>query len=964
MNFDPKKIEENVHEFWNKEKIPEKIVEFNEDREKFYLLDGPPYVNDNPHVGHVKTTTFKDIWGKFKFMQGFSVWFQPGFDCGGLPIENAVEKKLGIKTKSDIKKLGIDKFIEECKNLATLNKSVWLNIYKKLGAWRGWLEPYMTSDDSYRESGWWTVKKLFEKGLLVEGLRPGFWCPRCETVLAGYEVTDSYKDLEDISIFIKFKLKSQKNTYLLVWTTTPWTLPANVAICIHPDEQYVKVKIGAEYLILAEARLEILDKLEKQYEIVEKFKGSELEGEKYEPLLDIPLQKELEKNENAHQVVVSIPIMKKRVASKVKLKKDVDEEEFGHLVTMDMGSGLVHIAPGHGDVDNRLGKHYNLPEPSPVDEKGCLTDETGKFSGLYVKDANPIIIKELGSKLFYEEKIVHSYPLCWRCKTPLIYRMSRQWFLKIDTLKDKLLSENKKITWLPNFAAERMENLLAESPDWAITRQRYWGIPLPIWKCKKCGAKKVIGSVEELKKEAIKLPKKLELTVNVIDKIKIKCDCGAEAIREPDIMDVWFDSSISPWASLGYPFKNKELFENLFPVDLIDESQDQVRGWFYYLLFSSTAVFGKSSYKKVCLNGWVLDEKGEKMSKSVGNVIFADAAIKELGSDLLRLYYCYDVSPWDMQKFSMQNAKELGRSLNILFNLYNYFNTYLRLETNRYNLTGEDKWIVSRLNSLIKKCTDDLENFRFHEVGRSIVNFIIEDFSRTYVKIIRGRKDKALDYVFTHVFEKLLRLMAPITPFISEYLYNNIFNESVHLQQWPTAEEKLIDAELEEKMEIARKIIEASNVIRKEHSLKLKWPLQALYVKGVDLTAVDEIIKKLSNVKQVIITDEAHTFPSKEIKINNNVINVYLDTEITDELKLECLLRELIREVQAKRKENKLVVDQKIKLTIDNQELKKFEDIIAESVGASEIVFSDVTKPMAKVCFENLEAGFTFEKCD
>ncbi|MEM5812549.1 MAG: isoleucine--tRNA ligase, partial [Candidatus Aenigmatarchaeota archaeon] len=663
--YDHKKIEKEVQDYWKRNKIPERVVDFSRrGGKKFYLLDGPPYVNGIPHVGHIKTTTFKDIWGKFKYMQGFSVWFQPGFDCSGLPIENAVEKKLGIKSKKDIEeKIGIENFIKECKSLAEQNLHLWMELYKELGAWRGWVEPYLTYKDYYLESGWWTVKRMYEKSLLSEGTRPSFWCPHCETVLSGYEVTDSYKNIEDPSIYIKFPVKNSDKEYLLVWTTTPWTLPANVAICAHPEESYVRVRTGSgEILILAEKRLEILHRLEIGYSVIEKFPGKKLEGLRYEPALDVPLQEELKSNPKAHRVILSIPIMKKRVASKTLTKRVVESgDEFGHVVDMETGSGLVHIAPGHGDVDNKLGRHYGLPEPSPVDDSGKLTKEAGRFAGIFVKRADPMIIEELErrGKLLVSEKIVHSYPLCWRCKSPLIYRMSNQWYLRLDPIREKILRENKKVRWLPEFGRERFSDLIAEAPDWAITRQRYWGIPIPIWVCKKCGKKTVIGSKRELEKASGK--KVSDLHKDSVDKISIPCVCGGKMERVKDIMDVWFDSGISPWASIGYPFRNRELFKKLWPVDLVDESQDQIRGWFYSLMMCGFSVFDRAPYETVCLNGWTLDERGEKMSKSLGNVVDAKEARNLLGSDLLRLYYCYDTAPWDTQKFNMSNAKELHR---------------------------------------------------------------------------------------------------------------------------------------------------------------------------------------------------------------------------------------------------------------------------------------------------------------
>ncbi len=975
--YDQKSIEKDVLDYWERKKIPEKIVKFEGKKKKFYLLDGPPYVNGVPHVGHVKTTTYKDIWGRFKRMQGYSVWFQPGFDCSGLPIENAVEKKLGIKSKKDIEeKIGVSRFIQECKNLAEKNLHVWMELYKKLGALRGWIEPYLTYKNYYLESGWWTIKRMYEKGLLVEGYKPGFWCPKCETVLSGYEVTDSYKVLEDPSIYVKFPVKGREKEYLLIWTTTPWTLPANVVVCVHPDETYVKVKIMDEFLILAEKRLEVLHNLEIGYTVVEKFKGKGLEGLKYEPVLDVPAQREIDRFENTHQVVVSVPLLKKRVASKTKVKKALEEkEEFGHIVDMQTGSGIVHIAPGHGDVDNKLGKHYNLPEVSPVNERGELTEEAGKFSGLYVKEADPLIIEELEKKgyLFHKERISHSYPLCWRCKSPLIYRMSRQWFLKLDIIRDNILKETKKVKWLPPFAEERFYNTVADAPDWAITRQRYWGITVPIWICKKCGSKKVIESRKELVKEAIEpINEDIDLHKDVVDKIKLRCECGGEMERIKDIMDVWFDSGISPWASLGYPFKNKELFEKLWPVDLVDESQDQIRGWFYTLMLCGYSVFDRRPYETVCLNGWTLDEKGEKMSKSVGNVIFAEDAYKELGADILRFYYCVDNAPWETQKFSLRNARDLRRLFSVLWNIGVFIQTYSAPinEKEVKTIKVEDKWIISKINTIIESVTEDMENFRFHHASRSIMDFVLNDFSRWYIKLIRDRLSpwyngddkKSAQFTLNYVMERLLKIMAPFSPFITEKLYIDIFGgESIHLSEWPKADKWKIDRTLEDHMEIVRIFVEAIYSLRQEKGIKLKWPLEYVKInpKSKDaekaVKTLEDVIKFLANTKSVKIVKEK----GEETDFGWVTIG--------DVVKDEAFLRELIRTVQVLRKKQGLKVVEKIKLCLGCESevqdvLKRFEDNLKEGVGASEVVFEPVKESLGELNFDDKTVRIWFEK--
>ncbi len=991
--YNSKEIEKQVQEFWKKNKVPEQIVRMNWKKKKFYFVDGPPYVNGTPHIGHVKTILFKDMWPKMRYMQGFASWFMPIFDCNGLPIESSVEKKLGIKSKGEIEQMGVDKFIAECQLLAKGNEHVWLDYYKKIGAWKGWLSPALTSENYYIESGWWTVKKWFEKGLLVEGTKPGFWCTHCETVLAGIEASESYKNLEDPSIFIKFKLKS-RDEFFLVWTTTPWTLPANVALAVHPDETYVKIELEGtkEKFILAEKRLEVIKGrpdakgVSQPYKILEKIPGKELAGISYEPLLDVPSQGSVKNDQKAHKVYLSVPILKKRVASKMFEKGMSEKEDFGHFVTMDSGTGIVHTAPGHGDA--KFGEHYGLPFLSPVDEKGLLTKEAGKYVGNYVKKADPVIIQDLQNegKIFYSSRITHSYPLCWRCKTPLIFRMSRQWFLKLDLIRNKIIKANKKVRWLPEFGRERYHNTIEEAPDWAITRQRYWGIPLPVWNCK-CGSRRVIGSREELIKfSSERLTKDVDLHKNIVDKIKLKCDCGQLMDRDKDIMDVWFDSGITPWASLGYPHKNKDVFEKLWNVDLVDESQDQVKAWFDKLMLCSFATFDTKPFETVCMNGWTLDEKGEKMSKSLGNVISAEDAHKELGADALRLYICFDNPPWETQKFSLRNGKDVGRSLNTLWNTYIYYKTYGKptlandakrpstLASNSLKTSGsrkfqkEDKWILSRINTTVSKVSSCLEKFEFHTAAREIVNFIVNDFSRMYIKLTRGRNDSAVGFVMKHVLDKVCKLLCVICPFITDFIYINLFGSSVHLQKWPASEKKYISKALEDDMKVVELIAESANSIRKESSIKLRWPLNKLYVEGEmcrsAVSSFDKVVQLLCNIKKVEYGKPQNDNEYVKKQFEGGI--VYLDTNMTEELKQESVLRELMRAVQEKRKEQKLVVSDKIVLSIEiSKELEKYfkknEKLMKQKLGAATIKYEQL-KEGNKVGIEEFSIKFHFKK--
>ena len=996
QKYEPKKIEKKIREFWESKKIPQKLTKLSKDKKKFYLLDGPPYVNDIPHVGHVKTTTLKDIWSKFKLMQGFSSWFQPGFDCHGLPIENKVEKELGIKSKKDIEKMGTDKFIEACKEFASGNEEKWLELYKALGAWRGYVEPYLTYKNYYIESAWWTFKQIANKGMLYRGEKPTFWCPHCQTALSGYEVTNNYVEVKDPYIYVKFPLANRENEYIVIFTTTPWTLVSNVAIAVRADQYYVKVRVGNEHLIMIENRVEpVLKELcGLEYEIEERFLGKELDGVRYLSVLEVPAQEKLKENEKARRIILSIPVLKSK-----SYKHGVLEEaekmkgEFFDFVTIEEGSGAVHTAPGHGPEDYYVGQHYQLPTVSPVDDEGKFTKDAGEFEGMFVKDADEKIVERLKEKgyLLYFGWITHSYPVCWRCGSKLIYRLTKQWFFSIDQIKEKMLKANEEIKWLPEFGRERFGNWLKDAVDWCVSRQRYWGIPLPIWICDNCGNLEIIGSVQELREKAInKLPEELDLHKHVVDKIELKCSkCGGKMHRTPDILDVWFDSGISPWASLGYPYQNKDVFEQLWPVDLIDESQDQIRGWFYSLMFCGVATFDQAPYKAIAMNGWVLDEKGEKMSKSLGNVVWADEALEKVGADILRLYYCWEVAPWEQQNFSFKTAREIWRALNILWNSYSFFTTYCT-EDFKPKLDKpkvEDKWLLSRINTLISEVTQHMDNFEFHLAGRKLVDFILNDLSRFYIKLIRDRvwitvsgddKLTALSTLYKSLVD-VTKLLAPVTPFISEEIYQNLVvgldsnaPESIFQDRWPEKDERMIDKKLEDDVELVKKIIEASLYARQKANLKLRWPVKSVVIVSKDekvKTAVEnckEILLNLCNCKDISVTLEE---PEGDFsKVERDFGSVLVDRQLTDELKQEALIRELIRKVQDMRKKNGLHVKETISLSLNSDSetsklLESYKSLIAKEVGAKEIkIKSSEGKYRGELEFRTKKIEIAFDK--
>ncbi|MGZ7046721.1 MAG: isoleucine--tRNA ligase [Methanobacterium sp.] len=859
-SYNAKEQERTIQKFWEDNKIYDKTNKLRENKPKFSFLDGPPYCSGRIHLGTAWNKTIKDTLLRFKSMSGFNLRRQPGWDAHGLPIEHKVEGLLGLKSKKQIEsEIGIANFIEKCKEFAVENEAIMTEQFKMLGVWMDWDNPYITFDTKYMESCWWTLKKAHEKDLLINDLRVITWCPRCETALALAEI--DYEEKEDPSIYVKFPLKESKNgnEFILIWTTTPWTLPANMAVCVNPEFDYAYVKINDEIYLIAEALVDSLFK-NKDYEIIKVIKGSSLEGIEYvHPLVDeIPIQKGFE-----HKILP------------------------GEHVTLTEGTGCVHTAPGHGPDDFEIGKKYGIPIFCPVDEAGLFKEEAGKYKGEFVKDADPYIITDLDvhGLLFAEDVIHHRYGFCWRCKTPIIYLATQQWFIKVTAIKDKMLSELDGVKWIPEWAGEsRFRDWVENARDWTISRQRYWGIPIPIWKCESCDEITVIGSIDELENRAIK--GKLEgdfIHRPYVDKINLKCQCGGDMKRVSDVLDVWIDSGVAGWAALYYP-KEKKMFEEWFPYDFITEGHDQTRGWFYSQLGCGIIALDQIPYKSVLMHGFTLDEEGRKMSKSLGNVVEPDEVIEQYGADILRFYLLWGNKPWEDLKFNWDELKNVAKMFNILWNVYVFTTTYMALDNfnptlyteKDLKIRDEDKWITSRVNSLAKDVTEALNSLYLHKATRAINNFILEDLSRWYIRLIRGRTwvekedpDKlGAYYTLYNSFKLLIKLMAPITPHITEEIYQNLVKgveidapESIHMENWEFNED-LILKNLEENMDIVRDIIEACSRGRDVARYKLRWPVKEIVVVSEDekvleaVKSLKTVIMGQANTKKIEVTDE------------------------------------------------------------------------------------------------------------
>ena len=999
-------MEKEIANLWTARNVIKKNFDMNQDGEYFTFYDGPPTANGKPHIGHILTRVMKDIIPRYKVMKGYKVIRKAGWDTHGLPVELEIEKKLGISGKEQIEEYGVEKFVKECKESVFTYVSMWEKMTEQIGYWVDMENPYVTYHNPYIESVWWALKQMWDKGLLYEGHKVMPYCPRCGTALSSHEVAQGYKDVKDLTAIAKFKVADEDNKYILAWTTTPWTLPSNLALCINKAYTYIEAKVNDEILILAK---DLAPKvLGEDFEIVREFQGTELLGTKYEQLMPFG-----------------------------KVEGKAFEVIHGDYVTLSDGTGVVHIAPAYGEDDSLVAKANGITFINLVDKEGKFVEEVTPWAGKFVKKCDESICKwlEENNKLFKAEKHLHSYPHCWRCDTPLLYYPKESWFVAMTTLRDKLIENNNKINWYPdNIRTGRFGKFLENVIDWGISRDRYWGTPLPIWECE-CGHKECIGSIEELKNKGINVPEDIELHKPYIDAVHLNCpECGKEMERVKEVIDCWFDSGSMPFAQLHYPFENKELFEQNYPAQFISEAVDQTRGWFYTLLAISTAVFDRNPFENCIVLGHVLDKKGLKMSKSKGNVVDPFEVLGSEGADATRWHFYTASAPWLPTRFSTDDVSEAGRKfLSTLWNVYSFYVLYADLD--KFNPTEYadfvsdnvmDKWIMSKLNTLVKDVDAKLNSYDITNAALAIEDFT-DELSNWYVRRNRARywsetltDDKIGAYVTLYrVLTTLVKVAAPFVPFITEEIYQNLVvnldpqaEESVHLCLWPEVDEKAIDKNLEAEMDLAYKIVKLGRSARNGANIKNRQPLSKMLVSTDSLPAYyGDIITDELNIKVVEFGADLSTHVNFEIKPNLPVlgraygkmipqirkeigarnqmelaqtiqnggvvtinidgteielnkenllvtmqglegyafagegsIGVVLDTHISEELREEGHVREMISKIQNMRKESGFQVADKIKLYVADNEMlmnviKKFADVIKRDTLTEEIVF-------------------------
>jgi isoleucyl-tRNA synthetase len=869
--YDFNKIETEILDFWIKTEIYKKAKEKNKGKQKFTYLDGPPYTSGRIHIGHAWGKALRDSIMRFKRMKGFDVWDRAGFDMHGLPTENKVAALHNLEKKEQIEEFGIERFQKECEKFCVENMNLMIEDFKRMGIWMDFDNPYMPVTPEYIEGEWMLAKIAFDKGKLYEGAKVMTWCPKCETSLSKHEL--EYKQMNDYSIYVKFKLEGKENEYLIIWTTTPWTIPFNLAVMVHPDFEYVKIDVDGEHLIVAKELVEnFMDNVvKKQYKIIKEFKGKELNGKRYVHVFhnESDLYEEILKNNKRAFTVI--------------LNSD--------YVDLSAGTGLVHCAPGCGPEDYEAAKPYELPAFNETNESGQFSENMKKFYGLTAKKDDHIFIEALknNNSLVAKQKISHDYPTCWRCKNPIIFRPTKQWFFKTEDLKERMIEINKTVKWVPDSAFNAFNSWLENIKDNGITRQRYWGTPVPIWKCesKSCNHNIVIGSIKELQEKSGKLPENFHIPW--IDKITIPCEkCGKEMHRIPDIFDVWIDSGSAAWNCYDYPQKNKD-FEKYFPADLILEGKDQIRGWFNLLMVASTIAFDKAPFKAVYMHGFINDYRGMKMSKSLGNVTSPYEIIENFGADVLRYYTIGSANPGCDMNYNPEEPKARLRNLLILWNLHKFLIDTIevtKIKPNSINLNDynqilglEEKYILSRLHSTNKKITETFESYKLNETSDIIESFYL-DLSRSYIQFIRdkltiGSEDekKVIVKVFSMCLMDILKISAPIIPFICEKMYQNIKEyigekeESIHLFNWPEYDSLYIDDKLEEEFLIADKVIQSSLHCREKMKQGVRWPLKELIVETKEhkirdaINNLKDLIKQQINVKDIIVIehfDKAH----------------------------------------------------------------------------------------------------------
>ena len=962
--------EKQVENFWDENHIFEKSMDSRKEGPTYTFYDGPPTANGKPHIGHVLTRVIKDMIPRYRTMKGYMVPRKAGWDTHGLPVEIEVEKKLGLDGKDQIEAYGLEPFIKQCKESVWKYKGMWEDFSGTVGFWADMENPYVTYHDDYIESEWWALKEIWNKKLLYKGFKIVPYCPRCGTPLSSQEVAQGYKDVKERSAIARFKVKDE-DAYILAWTTTPWTLPSNVALCVNPEETYAKVKAADGYTYyMAEALLDtVLGKLSdaengvKAYEVLETMTGKDLEFKEYEPLFDCAVDICKKQNKKAYYVVCDT------------------------YVTLTDGTGVVHIAPAFGEDDAKVGRSYDLPFVQLVDGKGNMTEET-PYAGVFVKKADPMVLEDLDKKglLFAAPKFEHSYPHCWRCDTPLIYYARESWYIKMTAVKDDLIRNNNTINWIPESIGKgRFGDWLTNVQDWAISRNRYWGTPLNIWECS-CGHQECIGSRAELaERSGNPEDAKVELHRPYIDAVTMKCpECGGEMHRVPEVIDCWFDSGAMPFAQHHYPFENKDIFEKQFPAQFISEAVDQTRGWFYSLLAESTILFNKAPYENVIVLGHVQDENGQKMSKSKGNAVDPFDALQTYGADAIRWYFYINSAPWLPNRFHGKAVQEGQRKfMGTLWNTYAFFVLYANIDNfdaSRYTLEYSklsvmDKWILSKLNSVVGEVDDDLGNYKIPEAARALQEFV-DDLSNWYVRRSRERfwakgmeQDKINAYMTLYTcLVTFCKAAAPMIPFMTEEIYQNLVRsvdasqpESIHLCDFPKVEEEHVDKKLEADMDIVLKAVVMGRACRNTANIKNRQPVNTMFVKAeYELTDFyKDIIADELNVKKVVFTNDVREFTSYTFKPQLRTVGPKYGKQLG-------AIKKYLEELDGNAAMDTLQKDGALKFTAGDVEVSLTEEDLLIEMTQKEGYVTEADNSMTVVLDTNLtpeliEEGFVLE---